>query len=873
MSNKKASKLVAKTMTAALVASAIVPVASVAAEEQVASISNVVLTIDDVQYDLSKQLFNSAIGLQIVNASDITSIKVDGKYYSKQLFNSYLGTGLSVDEALDALTTSGKEEAINPVAGKIENGKVVADEQEQDLTVESVRAINPTGVTVVVTELTEDIEGATVEVIDSEGNVREVQPVDLSAGETVVDFAFVDEVEEADLVGIWTVNGVEFNITLTQQLETFETTNSQLELYELLLELGIENVLSANAAAYLQNKADFLDELAANDEELTVSAIQQYVNDVNDSQVSETEKEAAFEAVEKALENNNLIELRAALAHPAFTKVNNAWIEDITELDDVDGYFTALDTASALNNADDVQNVIDTVNKNVINAHITALNIDTIDDGNGASETSVDKAKLNALKALIDAYAPVDQDGEFVDPTIADAYENIDIQIAVADVLSATTASTFKARVTTLAGIVNTASSTVIDLDEYVDANGKAYIDVIKDLNSSDPKLDPDDYGVENKVNTAAEIQAVIEAVNEEEEEDATIELFANLEKAIDAVIAANGNPTSTQKANYLAALNALGIKQVSSNKANVDEYIKTDGNSETADLIKTAVVTVTDSAVTTPDPDASAADNAIEDIQEAINDANLAVVKNADTEAGIIAALNVMEIKNVVEANAAAYIESAGDVTVSAKTIGNATNATTLQEAVNEVNKAEAIKASVKAINDAETASEVKAALDTLANQGEVSDYLNVTPADRIFIAEQVLDARDDLEKDRTNYLGDSSRSDTLTGTEAKKYLDKTEVGLAVTAAITARDKAIDEVNALTLASDLEVIAKALLLVGHESLTGTWDGTNGTVTANDTEVADAFITSLEFDDSDKITPQFRSIADIRKAIDAALAN
>jgi hypothetical protein len=616
--------------------------------------------------------------------------------------------------------------------------------------------------------------------------------------------------------------------------------------------MGIKNLESANAAAYLSEKPTFLSDLAANDEELTVAAIQGFVNEVNKSQVSEAEKEEAAKAVVAALGNN--IELRDALA--AFDKVNNAWIEDVTVgTTPVDGYATVFTTSGGPNElptdgtvtAAQVQAGIDAVNEAIISANITELSVGTIDDGTGTA-SSVDKAKLTALKTMIETYAPVDADGEYVNPANQTALDNVEAQIAVADVLAATTASTFKARVTTLAGIVNIASTKTVDLDKYVDANGKDYIDKIKAVNATGSTVTV--TGVNGAVNTAAEIQTVIEAVNDELKEDATVGLFKDLETAISNL---GATPTATQKANFVAALNALEIEQVSSNKANVDEYIKT----ATTTAIDTASKTVTAPSTdpTTPDTSKATVDAAIAAIQAEIDKANLAVVQNATTEAGIIAALNVMEIENVVEANAAAYL--ADTTGVMDKT--NTTDATKLQTAVDAVNTAEAIQAAVDAINDAETATEVKAALDTLANEGEVAGYLNVTSADRIFIAEQVLDAR----ADETD----------------EEYASKTEVGNAVTAAVTARTNALKYVNALVITDDLTDIADGLLLVGHDSLTGTAgttaDGvtiTGSTPTANDTAIADAFITSLEFDETTgAITPQFRSIAQIRAAIDAAI--
>lgn len=693
-----------------------------------------------------------------------------------------------------------------------------------------VCAINANGLTVNIKELTADKEGVTVEVKDSKGNVVAVEAIDLSAGEKTIEFTFVKPVKDEDLTGVWTVDGVEFNLSLANQLATFEETNSQIELYEVLSELGIKNVDSANAAAYLQEKQDFLNDLTANDKELTVEAIQTFVNDVNASVLTDAEKEAAAKAVVKALGNN--VALKSALQNAAFTKVNPAWVEDIAT-PAVDGYVTEL-TGAGLNvdtvTVADVQAEIDTVNEAVIAAQIAAV----------APSTSVDKTKLAELKTLIETYAPVNEENEYVTAANQTALDDIAEQSAVADVLAATTASKFKATVATLAGIANTpGTSDVIDLKDYVDANGKAYIDTIKDLNSAAPTLTPADYGVTGKVNLASEIASVIAEVNDVQADTGAVTEYTALKAAATNV---KSSATATNKSKYIAALQAVGIKQVSSNTANVAEYIKTDGTNLALDLILAEATGVAGTS------DVAAAKTAIQGV---IDGANLDVVQAADAT-GIIAALNVLELKNVVAANAAAYVADTNGVMDAT----NTNTAAKLQTALDKVNTTEAVKAAVKAINDATASTEVKTALDNLANNGEIAAYLNVTSADRIFIAEQVLESRDALKAGGSR---DAAAVD-------KKFFDITEVATAVTTATGTRTTAIAGVNALVNdldTNDLTEIAGALLVVGHGSLSGA-----DTPTATDTLIAEKFFATLTFDTDGKVSPKFTSISGIRAVLD-----
>ncbi|MFD0942870.1 hypothetical protein [Savagea faecisuis] len=670
---------------------------------------------------------------------------------------------------------------------------------------------------------------------NSKGATVEVEAVDLSAGEKTVEFTFVKPVKAEELTGVWTVDGITYDLTLANNLEAFEEAATQLDTYKALTDLGIENLDADNAAAYFADKEAFLEKLAKEDKALTKEAVQAFVDKVNADSISAEEEAAIVKAVIDAEGNN--VKLKAALANKAFTKVNNDWIENVAGTPVIDGYAKELAEGSLdakTSTIEDVQTIINKVNEAVIAAEIEAVK----------PTESVDKAKLAKLKTLIETYAPVDEDGEYVTDDNKTALEDIEIQSAVADVLAATTASKFKSTVEALAPLANAKTAGTIDLKEYVDANGKAYIEKIKKLNADGSEVEVD--GVEGKVNTAAEVQTVIEAVNKEIADAAAVKEFTDLEAAL------KNTTTAADKAKVVDALKALGLKQVSSNKANVEAYV----SEGVVSAITTASQTVTaDSSGGESKPNPEKAKTAKVTIQGEIDEANIEVIKAADKD-GIIAALNVLELKNVVAANAQAY------ATAEAKSF--VTNATTAQNFVDNVNKAVNIEAAVKAINEAKTATEVKTALDTLANEGKVEGYLNVTSADRIFIAEQVLDARDEIEA-----AGDA---------KAKEFADETAVGEAVTAATTARTNAIKYVNSLKIDDTLTEIADGLLLVGHEALTGTAgtteDGesiTGGSPTANDTNIADAFITSLGFDEDGVIKPQFRSIAEIRTAITNAV--
>lgn len=303
----------------------------------------------------------------------------------------------------------------------------------------------------------------TIEVKDNKGTVVEVKPVDIAAGDTTAEFEFVKTVTEVK--GIWTVAGMEYDADLAANLAAFVAADTQLGLNKVFADLGIKNLEVANIQKYLDGKANFLADLEG---DLTVEAIQGFVDKVNVDAVDAGEKaaaeKAATDAVVKALEANNDIALLSALQNDVFARVNDEWINEYKA-----GFFTG--DANALVKpayAAAVQTVINTVNKVKVNA------VDVLGK-------EVDRAKLLEAKALIETYATPDAKGEQKTETKT-ALKNIDIQLAIVDVREATTPTNLKAKVTALAEVVNDTEQ--LNIKDYKDANGKAYIAKMAEANA-----------------------------------------------------------------------------------------------------------------------------------------------------------------------------------------------------------------------------------------------------------------------------------------------------------------------------------------------------------------------------------------------------
>jgi hypothetical protein len=275
--------------------------------------------------------------------------------------------------------------------------------------VESVSAITTTDVTVTLEASDEAREDFTIEVVNPSGDVVEVNPVLVDAGETEATFTFVEELEEVEL-GIWTVGGAEFDTAAVAAVLAVNDASDQVELLEALNSSYFENVDADKIVAYWNAFTGLTDE------PVSVEDVQDVIDTVN---MDATEL-AAVEAITDALDNNNQVELLAALDSNYFTRVNADFIAD---------YFGALNVAT-LTNAESVQAVIDTVNyDNAVSA---------VD----AAELALTTSSYNEALALVNSL-PADEEGSTLK---ADELDRLDLVSAFISLDNATTkASVLKA--------------------------------------------------------------------------------------------------------------------------------------------------------------------------------------------------------------------------------------------------------------------------------------------------------------------------------------------------------------------------------------------------------------------------------------------
>ncbi|WP_129723981.1 hypothetical protein [Xylanivirga thermophila] len=612
----------------------------------------------------------------------------------------------------------------------------------------------------------------TIEVKDNTGAVVEVKPVDIAAGDTTAEFEFVKAVTKVE--GIWTVAGISYNADLAANLAAFVAADTQLGLNEVFADLGIKNVEVANIQKYLDGKDKFLADLEG---DLTVEAIQGFVDKVNDDAVEAGEKEAAEKAATKAvvdaLEANNDIALLTALQNDVFARVNNEWINE---------YKAGFYTGEALNKPADaaaVQTVINTVNDGKVTTEATK------------TANNVDRAKLLASKALIETYATPNAKGEQESATKT-ALKNIDIQLAIVDVREATTPTNLKAKVTALAELVN--DKTQLDITTYKDANGKAYIEEIKGFK------------------TGEEVTGVLSV--------------ANVKTAIDTANQAAADAEAALKITDLAVVSDGGTNA----GVTVDSSTLDDKRLVT---VKGDYLALTEYPANNDTPPATA------------KWIGLKITLNEKFANKFDLLLDGDDLRKDLELDGDHYLlyyfvpQAGGNTKTLEFTVKDA-NGNVIQKDGFTIKFVDELSQDgvVVLVNEAETAEDVDAALLELP----VEAYLNIPKADRLFVAEKVLEARNGAEdKEFNDYSALNTALEGVIGTEGSYT------------------KALSGINTLKANDEISDVIDALEAVSSEFA----EMTN----AEKADIAEAFFLGLEFnEDGTALKTPFRTLAAVKVA-------
>lgn len=140
LTKKPFNTLSKAALAAALVTTAIIPVASVSAATS-NTVDEVVIVQDGLQLSVSAGVYREAVIEGLTTATDVGYIhSTNGKYYSSQNYREAVIEKGSESAALEYLNNSKLDAAITPVAGKFEGGKLVPAEVKGFASVASINA-------------------------------------------------------------------------------------------------------------------------------------------------------------------------------------------------------------------------------------------------------------------------------------------------------------------------------------------------------------------------------------------------------------------------------------------------------------------------------------------------------------------------------------------------------------------------------------------------------------------------------------------------------------------------------------------------------------------------------------------------------------
>ncbi|PID21738.1 hypothetical protein CSV61_08540 [Sporosarcina sp. P3] len=484
---KKPFKVLSKASLAGVLAvSALVPVAAASAATSYA-VDEIIVAVDGQNVAISKAVYDAAIAEGWMTGATVSYVQnSDGKYYSKAVLDEAVSEESTLDKALELLAGSDKAESITTVPGEFVDGNLVPEEEQvADLKVESVSAIDETGVTVSFTALTEAKEGATITVVDPAGKTVEVTPVNLEVGDTSATFDFVTAYEELPL-GTFVVQGKDFDTEAVDAVAKVNAAGNVVTLWNALQSKYFTGATEANIQGYF-------DSIAA-DAPGTVADINKIIADVNKASEDAT---AEATTVKNVADATNVLQLLNALKAGNFERVKDAWItdyatQDVTLADGVTTE-TLLDLGSA--NYFGVEGAGASIE--AIQAAIDAQNEVKADEAVTAAEGTLSSADIAEARATVNNYVVADVEDADATPK-QDLLDRLALHDAVVNVTKANT----NAKLTSALNALNTLTEDgVFDIASVNSKELKRYVTDIQAADLADK-------------DTAGEIQTLIDTAN-----------------------------------------------------------------------------------------------------------------------------------------------------------------------------------------------------------------------------------------------------------------------------------------------------------------------------------------------------------------------
>ena len=312
--------------------------------------------------------------LEAVEAAKTADEIADAKKLVESLKTSKNKDAVAAAERMEAKLIE-KEEALNKYDLKVTDFEVTR-----------------TGVKVTFEALAETLKDATIEVIDNNGDIVEVQAISkILEGRTTASFSFEKVLSSREIKGVWTVNGLSKDLTEAKLMKDLAGAKTEDDTEKALIELQkagyIESLKMAKNTTVEKieeaAKKAYYEALKADDAKIvTAEDVQAIIDEVNTELDTTADEKERVERVKASV--NNKRQFLNALSEEGIERVNSEWFE---------AYAFAVDKES-VKTIKDIKTAIDDTNLTKVEHEINVQNL----------ENSLDVEKVEKAIGLVNEF-------------------------------------------------------------------------------------------------------------------------------------------------------------------------------------------------------------------------------------------------------------------------------------------------------------------------------------------------------------------------------------------------------------------------------------------------------------------------------------
>ena len=310
--------------------------------------------------------------LEAVEAAKTADEIADAKKLVESLKTSKNKDAVAAAERMEAKLIE-KEEALNKYDLKVTDFEVTR-----------------TGVKVTFEALNETLKDATIEVIDNNGDIVEVQAISkILEGRTTASFSFEKVLSSKEIKGVWTVNGLSKDLTEEKLMKDLADAKTEDATEKALIKLQkagyIESLKMAKNTTVEKieeaAKKAYYEALKADDAKIvTAEDVQAIIDEVNTELDTTADEKERVERVKASVKNKR--QFLNALSEEGIERVNSEWFE---------AYATAVNTDS-VKTIKNIKEAIDNINLIKVESNVQNL------------ENSLDVEKVEKAIELVNEF-------------------------------------------------------------------------------------------------------------------------------------------------------------------------------------------------------------------------------------------------------------------------------------------------------------------------------------------------------------------------------------------------------------------------------------------------------------------------------------